>query len=225
MTIQYAAGPERKRLAAAAAEHLGTKSRYAAAPTMNYVVGPFTLSREWALTGPDDRDLVAALAERGFVATEEAYDAAHGRLTVEVPVGGSFTPAKMANLENLIACRAALLKKVLGADALPIERGDGVLWFPWFQVDGNAMVYSQLARALVRAATEATRITAKEKPAESEKFRMRTFLLRLGFIGPEYQQARKILTRCLSGNGSYARAELPAVEPITSAETEVADDE
>jgi len=221
MTIQYKAGPERKRLAAAAAEHLGAKSRYAAAPTMNYIVGPFTISREWALTGPDDRGLVTALAERGFVATEEAYDTAPAapeaepeheppakqeHLAIEVPIDEGFTPAKMANLENLVASRATLLKKVLGADALPIEQADGVLRFPWFPVDGNAMVYSQLACALVRAATEATRITAKERPCESERFHMRTYLLKLGFIGPEYQQARKILTHGLSGNGSYAKA-------------------
>ena len=212
MRIQYPTGPERKKLAAAVAAQLGTKATYAGAPTMAYIVGEgYTLSREWALIGPDDPGLVEILAGQGFVPVEEAYDNEEvqpeqpDRLTIEIPIGPEFTADKMANLERLIASRAALLMKVLGTEALPIERADGVLRFPWFPVDGNALVYSQLASALVQVATEAQRITAREKPAESEKFRIRTFLLRLGFIGDEFKQARKILTQGLSGNGSYAK--------------------
>jgi len=136
----------------------------------------------------------------------EATQVQPNRLTIEVPIDSGFIPAKMDNLVKLVASRETLLKKVLGADALPIEQTESTLRFPWFPLDGNTQVYSQLACALVRTAKKATRITAREKPAESEKFRMRTFLLRLGFIGDEYKQARKVLTRGLSGNGSYAKA-------------------
>jgi len=151
MHIQYAAGPERKKLAAAAAEHLGTKSRYAGMPTAQYDVGEYIISKEGTLTGPDDRDLVAALTQQGFEPMEEAYDAEPAeveaepdRLTIEIPIDSSFTPDKMDNLVKLIASRETLLKKVLGTDALPIEQGDGILRFPWFPADGNAEVYSQL---------------------------------------------------------------------------------
>ena len=208
MRIQYQAGPERKKLAAAVAEQVGAKAVYAGAPTMAYIVGDYTVSRDGALIGPDDLGLVEALRQQGFEPTEEVYDDAPGqpdRLTIEVSIDGSFTPAKMDNLEKLVASRAALLMKVLGADALPVEQTPGTVKFAWFPMDGNAMVYSQLASALVRVATEATRITAREKPVESEKFRMRTFLLKLGFIGDSYKQARKILTQGLSGSGSYAK--------------------
>jgi hypothetical protein len=209
MRIKYPAGTERKKLTAAAAEHLGAKSTYAGAPSMAYLIGGFTLNREGALTGPDDRALVDALRQQGFAPTEEAYDEQPGRpdrLTVEAPIGPEFTLEKMVNLEKLVSSRALLLMKVLGADALPIEQTEHSLKFPWFPMDNNAVVYSQLACALVRAATEATRITAREQQdCASEKFRMRTLLLRLNFIGPEFAQARKVLTRGLSGNGSYAR--------------------
>ena len=222
MIIQYKAGPERKRLAAAATEILGTKSTYAGMPTAAFILGSYSLSRGWTLTGPDDRSLVAQLAQQGFEPMEETYDAepaepedkpeadpsaAQDRLTIEVPFGDDFTPAKMANLEKLVASRDTLLKKVLGTDALPIERTKNSLLFSWFPVDDNAMIYGQLACALVRAAMEATRITAKERPCESERFHMCTYLLKLGFIGPDYRQARKILLRGLSGSGSYAKAQ------------------
>ena len=77
-------------------------------------------------------------------------------------------------------------------------------------------VYNSLASALVRVATEATRITAREQQdCASDKFRMRTYLLKLGFIGDEYKQARKILTRELSGNGSYAKGKTSEQEGDT----------
>jgi hypothetical protein len=214
MTIHYAAGPVRKNIVTAAANHLGTDSRYQGMPSAAYIVGnAYTISREATLTGPDNRELVEALKQQGFVPMEEIYDALpehSDRLTIEVPIGPEFTAAKMDNLEKLIASRDTLLKKVLGADALPIEQTGGVLKFPWFPVDDNAMVYSQLACALVRAATEAKRITARERPCESERFHMRTFLLRLGFVGPEFKQARAVLTRGLSGSGSYAKTKTAA---------------
>jgi len=184
---------------------------------MAYIAGDYTITREWALTGPDDRDLAAALRQQGYEPVEQSYDAEPAgpefedpqprpdRLTIEVAIDEGFTPAKMDNLTKLIASRETLLKKVLGADALPIGQTENSLLFEWFPLDSYAQVYSQLACALVRVAMEATRITAREKPAESEKFRMRTFLLRLGFIGDSYKQARKILTRGLSGSGSYAK--------------------
>ena len=215
MTIHYAPGPERKQLAAALAKATGTTPNYAGAPTMAYNIGDYTISRDGTLTGPDDRELIAALRQQGFEPVEETFDSNDAqteqqgpdKLIIEVPIGENWSPAKMDNLNRLIASRETLLKKVLGADMLDIKQADGVLRFPWFPADTNAEVYGQLASALVGVARDAKRITAREKESVSEKFRMRTFLLRLNFIGPEFKQARRILTHGLSGNGSYARAE------------------
>ena len=54
-------------------------------------------------------------------------------------------------------------------------------------------------------AKEAKRVTAKEKPLDgsSEKYTFRCFLLRLGFIGAEYKQSRKVLMRNLEGSSSF----------------------
>jgi len=93
------------------------------------------------------------------------------RLTIKVAIDENWTPAKMANLEKLIGSRATLLKKVLGTDALPVERTETSLLFGWFPMDDNAEVYNQLVCALVRTAMEATRITARERPCESEQTR------------------------------------------------------
>ena len=47
------------------------------------------------------------------------------------------------------------------------------------------------------------RISATEKFAENEKYAFRCFLLRLGFIGSEYKEERKILLENLSGSSAF----------------------
>lgn len=44
---------------------------------------------------------------------------------------------------------------------------------------------------------------------DNEKFAMRLFLIRLGFIGDEYKTARRILLRNLTGNSSWRSGHRP----------------
>lgn len=53
------------------------------------------------------------------------------------------------------------------------------------------------------------RVVAKECAADNEKFAMRLFLIRLGFIGDEYKTARRILLRNLTGNSSWRSGHRP----------------
>ena len=47
--------------------------------------------------------------------------------------------------------------------------------------------------------------TASPKPqqAENPKYAMRTWLLRLGFIGEEFETARELLTKRLDGDAAF----------------------
>lgn len=47
------------------------------------------------------------------------------------------------------------------------------------------------------------RVTAKERDTDNDKYAFRCFLLRLGFIGPEFKQERKILLRNLTGSSAF----------------------
>ena len=58
------------------------------------------------------------------------------------------------------------------------------------------------------------RVTAKEKDVDNEKYTFRCFLLRLGFIGAEYKEDRKILLRNLSGSSAF-KASTAAKENAT----------
>ena len=46
-------------------------------------------------------------------------------------------------------------------------------------------------------------LAKKEKEVENEKYAFRCFLLRLGFIGKDYKDERKILLRNLTGSSAF----------------------
>lgn len=126
-------------------------------------------------------------------------------LTIEMPLEG-FTDENLSNLEKLIASKASLIKKALGIDALPIERTDTTLRFPWFAFGTpgeEVAAYARFIGALYAAAKKQQRVTAKEHLVDNEKFAFRVFLIRLGFVGDDYKAARKILLRNLTGNSAF----------------------
>ena len=141
---------------------------------------------------------------------------------MEIPKNG-FTPEAEDNLARIIASKATLLKKALGTDTLEVTQTETTLKFPWFTLhglDGEADAYNRLIAAICKMAKEQRRVTAVERPTDNEKFTMRIFLIRLGFVGDDYKKARKILLRNLSGNSSWKsghrpnRAEATTAEPV-----------
>ena len=82
---------------------------------------------------------------------------------------------------------------------------------------GQLKAYIQLCLALCQAAKTLRYASPKEPQHQNEKYAMRTWLLRLGFIGDEYATARDILTRNLDGDGAF-RHERPAFHkaPVTA---------
>ena len=126
-------------------------------------------------------------------------------LTVSLP-RESFTDAALENLHRLVDAKAALIKKALAVESLPVEADAEKVSFPWFAdgQDGDAAkAYTHFITALCDMARKQKRVTAKERPADNEKYAFRCFLLRLGFIGEEYKGERKVLLKNLSGNGSF----------------------
>ncbi|MDL2310370.1 hypothetical protein LJC13_00155 [Peptostreptococcaceae bacterium OttesenSCG-928-C18] len=117
-----------------------------------------------------------------------------------------FTDTAIENLNKLVTSKAALIKKALGVDELPIEITEDKVSFPWFNPQGDAALvraYTKFITALCDMAKEQKRVTAKEKPVSNEKYAFRCFLLRLGFIGDEYKAERKILLRNLEGSSAF----------------------
>ena len=71
---------------------------------------------------------------------------------------------------------------------------------------GQLKSYIQLCLALSQMAKEVKFASAKPQQHENPKYAMRTWLLRLGFIGDEFKTAREVLTKKLSGDAAFRTA-------------------
>ena len=221
-------GAKRKQLVGRMAEILECAPKYLGAPTFSYEVDYFTIDKNGTVSFDDRADseeiemLVERLLEKGFEpeaveqeptepkAAENANGAEPGKTALRIYLPDSlFTEEGFANLTRLIAAKGALIQKALGADELPLLREDGKVGFPWFE-DGSdpdaVSAYTHFVTALCQMANGQKRVTAKEKEVENEKYAFRCFLLRLGFIGKEYKEERKLLLKNLSGNGAFKTA-------------------
>ena len=77
---------------------------------------------------------------------------------------------------------------------------------------GQLKSYIQLCLALSQMAKDAKGASAKPQQHENPKYAMRTWLLRLGFIGEEFKTAREFLTKRLSGDASFRSGVRPTAE-------------
>ena len=68
---------------------------------------------------------------------------------------------------------------------------------------GQLKSYIQLCLALSEMAKEVKTASPKPQQTENPKFAMRTWLMRLGFIGEEFATARDFLTRNLTGDAAF----------------------
>ena len=68
---------------------------------------------------------------------------------------------------------------------------------------GQLRSYIQLCLALSQMAKEVKTASPKPQQNENPKYAMRTWLLRLGFIGEEFATAREVLTKRLAGDASF----------------------
>ncbi len=198
-------GTARKALVQTISEILGKPAVYQGAPTFAYAIGFYSVDKTGTLTHSEDissdeaRQLVLRLRERGYIPENGSI------FTVEVPRMG-FTATALDNLKKIISSKAELLKQAVGTDTLEVVYSENTLQFPWFtlhDIDGEADAYVKLITGICDMAKRQKRVIARERPITNAKFSMRVFLIRLGFIGPEYQTARMILLRNLTGNSSW----------------------
>lgn len=73
---------------------------------------------------------------------------------------------------------------------------------------GQLKAYIQLCLALSQLAKEVRSASAKPQQTENPKYAMRTWLLRLGFIGDEFKTARDLYTKRLDGDTAFRRGRL-----------------
>lgn len=216
LTIKFnVPGQKRKALAEEIGAWLNLDARYIGVPSCAYGIGEHRIEKDGTLilSGLSDEAterLLQHLYDEGFeyeitepLPTEA--DTEDLSLTVSLP-SDYFTEGQIDNLRKLVAAKAPILKEALGVESLPIEVSAEKISFPWFKGDVDAehcAAFTSLITAMCRMVKEAKRVNAKEKEAVNPKYEFRCFLLRLGFIGDEFKQNRKILLERLSGSSAF----------------------
>lgn len=239
-------GTERKALVNKVAELTGENPVYLGMPTVSFKVGPFEISRTGILRWEDWADeaakkLTADLKNAGFVAegeedtatekipteeltpeedtapSEETEQAEGTALSISIP--DDMTDTQFALLLRLVQGKETLLKHAFNTDDLNIVRENGKITFPWFEAsDGeHTKAYTLFVTMLKAMAKKAKRVVVHDKPVENEKFSFRVFLIRLGMIGDDYKEARKILLENLTGNSAWKSGHKPEKAPETTA--------
>ena len=159
--------------------------------------------------GMDHAMLLARLVEAGFLPEKEesAKEALEQeRHIVSVPAH-DFDRRIKDNLDKLLAAKGGLIMAALGVDRLQYSEDHGYLAFDLYDSQPEQKeleACTDLLNALYTTAREQVRVTAKaQADIDNPKYAMRCFLLKLGFIGPEYKETRSLLLSRLPGNASF----------------------
>lgn len=228
MKIFYEAD-NRKPLVKAISEFTGEESRYLYTPTYAYRIGKYTVNKYGSVLCDDETDrrelkaLVKFLAEKGFTPkqelsleeepeaeeeppeTEDAPAAEDTALAIAFPL----ERINLGNLENLLEAKGALIQKALGISHTDIETDEEKVSFPWFKAEDAPLpeAFLKFLTALCQMSLTQKRVSSKAKKVENEKYAFRCFLLRLGFIGKEYKEDRKLLLKNFTGSSAFKNGE------------------
>lgn len=224
MILFNVSGESRKAMVKAIEDELGVKATYLGVPSCAYQIGSFKVGKLGELEFADGEmtEEVSKVIDACIRATgvtpeglpeaesdqEEAENTQEEApmLTISVPLD----KVKVGNLTALVDAKAGLIRTALGVQDLRIDVGAEKVSFPWFCGDLDAdtvQAYTQFVEALCRMSVNQKRVQAKEKPVENEKYAFRCFLLRLGFIGAEYKQTRKVLLKNFEGSSAFRTQE------------------
>ena len=224
MEVRYnVSGERRKEMVKVVSEALeGWEIKYLGAPSFSYQVGDFEITKDGTLIFADRtdskmvEDVLEALEQAGFPCEShedlpeekqptEEHEPAEDNLSISLP-RDSFTNVALENLDHLLESKGSLIKKAFGIEEATYTATDDRITFNWL----NGEITSEKAKAcqdfiskLCEMARMQKRVTAKAKAVANEKYAFRCFLLRLGLIGAEYKETRKILMANLSGNASF----------------------
>lgn len=201
-------GAERKKLAQAISEIIGTPAEYQYMPTCAYTIGDFyTVTKNGNLEIDDMADskevdnLIEQLVSRGYDVPQD--DEGNG---ITVQISTKLIDERTINrLKRIIENKGELFKKAFKTKSLEIIKTDEKVEFPWFiaEQDGDADAYCTFISLLCDFAKNQRRINNKPDTSDNPKYAFRCFLLRLGFIGAEYKSTRKVLLRNLSGSSAF----------------------
>ena len=125
--------------------------------------------------------------------------------TISVPFDSADTLLEY-RITKLINAKSKLFMKAFNTDKLDFEIKDDTITFKWLSGDATPEMIQASMKfffLLVKPVKEGNSVKCKEREIHSEKYAMRCFLVRFGFIGDEFKKDRKLLMQNLSGSSAF----------------------
>lgn len=200
-------GKERKQLAQLIGELLNQEVRYEGVPSFDYRIGNSRLDKNGTLI-PDPELLSSQqellyerLQERGYAGELVLEDG----MKISVP-RELFKDGELDNLRRIVKGKNTLMKHAFQKTELEVITEETKVSFPWFPLEADAesvVAYTTFVTKLCDFAKKQQRILMVDKETDNEKYAFRCFLIRLGLIGTEYKEVRKVLLKNLEGNSAF----------------------
>ena len=202
-------GAKRKELVTLISRFTGCDAKYKGAPSFAYEVDYFTVDKNGTLIFDDRADsevierLLEMLYDNGFTAENDEAEPQTEEIGLIIDIPHNKVDGN--NLLRLMEVKGDLMKEALGLDDVVIPFENAPVSFRWFNNinPDDAKAYTEFVTALCAFTLKQKRINAVENKSENKKYAFRCFLLRLGFIGAEYKETRKILLRNLEGSSAF----------------------
>ena len=119
-----------------------------------------------------------------------------------------FDERTLNKLDRTIENKGELFKMAFKTNDLSYKVTDDQVtfdWFPFIGEEGEGLAYSSFIDLLTKSLKEQKRVNASKAQTENPKFAMRVYLIKLGMVGDEYKQTRKILLRNLEGSSAFRK--------------------
>ena len=227
---------DRKEKVKILGKHLGIKPKYLGVPSFAYEVGDFTITRDGTIINKagDEMELDEILNS-----SEETTETEFDSIEISFPMEGH-DERTIKNLLNMIYSKQSLIKKVFDYSENIVEKelideistlkslseilttinkenckgidfNDEKLTFNF--IKGDIQTSSEFLSLLIKKAKELQYTSSKPIETDNDKYTFRTWLIRLGMIGPEYKAHRKTLLSSLTGSSAF-RNGLPANKEV-----------
>lgn len=227
---------DRKEKVKILGKHLGIKPKYLGVPSFAYEVGDFTITRDGTIINKaGDEMKLDEILNSSEETTETEFDS----IEISFPMEGH-DERTIKNLLNMIYSKQSLIKKVFDCSENIVEKelideistleslseilttinkenckgidfNDEKLTFNF--INGDIQTSSEFLSLLIKKAKELQYTSSKPIETDNDKYTFRTWLIRLGMIGPEYKAHRKTLLSSLTGSSAF-RNGLPANKEV-----------
>ena len=228
MIIDYGmSGVKRRELVRALTQITGEQAKYQGIPSCAYKVGDLIVTRDGKIEGDISRELIEELKARGYRPqgdVEEpkediSYLREEMRMAACVP-RKMLTRRKIRILRDFVASKKTIFMHMFNTDDLSIEVNRKTINFPWFPTGSKEEqeAYIDFIEKLCEFVKTISEVRGKDYEVKNERYHGRRILLRLGFIGKQYERDRHILLKNLTGDPAYRDGPPPIFRIKTAGE-------